>query len=233
MGKLGKLKAIFFDLDHTLWDFERNSKLTFKDIFNDYTFPFDYLFFLEYYVPINHKYWDLYSKNKISKKELRTIRFRETFDILKFNYDDHFLIDISNKYINLLPTKNKLFKGVKKMLKTLSSKYKLHIITNGFDEVQQKKINLSGLSKYFGEIITSERAGKKKPNPKIFEYALNLTHNSAENCLMIGDNFFADICGAKSVGMNTIHFNSNFEDYHDICPIIYSYKNIDEIINKL
>ena len=119
MENINKIKTIFFDLDHTLWDFEKNSKLTFRDIFNNYDFPFDYLYFLKYYVPINHKYWNLYSKNKVSKSELRTIRLRETFDILDFKYNPKFLDEISNDYIRILPTKTNLFKGVKEMLEIL------------------------------------------------------------------------------------------------------------------
>ena len=232
MENSNKIKTIFFDLDHTLWDFEENSKLTFRDIFNDYDFPFDYLHFLKFYVPINHKYWNLYSKNEVSKSELRTVRFRETFDILDFKYNTQFLDQISNDYIRILQTKTNLFKGVKEMLEILFLNYNLHIITNGFQEVQLKKLKLSGISKYFGKIITSENTGEKKPSPKIFKYALNLIDDIAEDCLMIGDNFVADISGARNVGINAIHFNSNNEEYHDICPIIYSYNNIYELINK-
>ena len=232
MEKVSKKKTIFFDLDHTLWDFEKNSKLTFLQIFKNYDFPFEYSYFLKYYIPLNHKYWDLYSRNKISKSELRTVRFRETFEVLNFKYDTQFLDKISSDYIKILPTKTNLFIGVKKMLKELFLEYNLHIITNGFEDVQLKKIKLSGISKFFGEVITSEKAGQKKPNSKIFKYALNLTDEKPENCIMIGDNFFADISGAINAGMNAIHFNSNNEDYHDICPIIYSYNDIFKLIKK-
>ncbi|MBC90668.1 MAG: noncanonical pyrimidine nucleotidase, YjjG family [Flavobacteriaceae bacterium] len=234
MENITKKKTIFFDLDHTLWDFEKNSKLTFFQLFNYYDLPFEYSYFLKYYIPINHKYWDLFSRNKISKSELRTVRFRETFEVLNFKYDTQFLDKISNDYIEILPTKTNLFKGVKKMLEKLFLKYNLHIITNGFEDVQLKKIKLSGISKFFGKVITSEKAGQKKPNPKIFKYALSLIDEIPENCIMIGDNFFADISGSINIGMNAIHFNSNNEDYHDICPIIYSYNdNIYKLIKNL
>ncbi|MDG2371517.1 MAG: YjjG family noncanonical pyrimidine nucleotidase [Flavobacteriaceae bacterium] len=230
MKNLNKVKTIFFDLDHTLWDFDRNSSLAFKHIFNIYDFPFSHSEFLKWYVPINHKYWRDYSENKISKEKLRIRSLQKTFNCLNFNYKAEYINEISNEYIKTLPTKTFLFEGVIDLLEKLKPIYDLHIISNGFEDVQYKKMKLSGLLPFFDKIITSENANSKKPDSKIFNYALRLTNENPQNCLMIGDNLIADILGAINVGMNAIHYNSNNESIHYKCPIVSSYKDLDKLL---
>lgn len=231
MKSIIKVNTIFFDLDHTLWDFEKNSSITFKHIFNKRNFPFSHSEFLKYYIPINHKYWDYYSKNKISAEHLRTIRLQETFKVLKYNHTSMFIDEISDEYIKTLPKQTFLFEGVIDMLQKLKLKYNLHIITNGFEEVQYSKLKNSKILPYFDKIISPESALAKKPDIKIFNYALSLVKKHPKNCLMIGDNLYADIMGAINVGMNAIHFNSTNEPKHEKCTIVNSINELYKLLN--
>ena len=166
------IKHIFFDLDHTLWDFEANSAKAFNYIFNDSNVEVDLNKFLEVYKPINFSYWKLYREEKVSKSVLRYKRLKESFDSLEHQISDNLIHHLSKVYIDNLPNYNQLFDGAIPILNYLKAKYELHIITNGFDEVQGLKLEKSGIKKYFDQIITSESVGVKKPNPKIFDFAL-------------------------------------------------------------
>ena len=203
------IKHIFFDLDHTLWDFETNSAQAFEFIFKENGIEVNIDEFLIHYKPINLKYWKLYREDRVSKKLLRYKRLKETFDLLSYRISDPKIDLLSKVYIDNLSNYNTLFDGAVDILNYLSPKYGLHIITNGFDEVQTKKMNTSGILEFFDKIITSESVGVKKPNPKIFHHAMELAKATIMDSVMIGDNFEADILGAKAVGMKTIHFKEN------------------------
>ena len=221
-----QITDVFFDLDHTLWDFERNSALTFEKIFGELKIDLNLADFLVAYEGINHHYWKLYREDKISQKELRHKRLIKTFQVIDFAFDHNKIDLISDQYISNLSTFSNLFEGAISLLEKLKVKYQLHIITNGFELVQHNKINNSGLSSYFNNIFTSEKVGYKKPHPIIFEYALDQTDALANNSMMIGDSLEADILGALNIGMQAIHFNSHDEPMHDHCPIV---QNLDEI----
>ncbi len=212
---LNKIKHIFFDLDHTLWDFETNSIQTFKQVLKMYNIGIDLSKFMEVYSPINHNYWKLYRDNKVSKSELRYGRLKDTFDRLDYDISDELIDVLAEEYINYLPFNNALFDGTHEILTYLKPKYKIHIITNGFEEVQHKKMSNANLLEYFDKIITSEEVGVKKPNRKIFEYALNKANALLEESMMIGDNFEADILGARNAGMQTIFCKFNGETSDD------------------
>jgi len=201
------INHIFFDLDHTLWDFETNSDIAFKTIFKKYDVAVDLQKFLSYYRGINQNYWRLYRNEKITKEELRVGRLKDTFVKIKQKFDNQLIDDLSIEYIEVLPNNNQLFEGAHEILEHLFPKYKLHIITNGFNEVQYKKLENSGLSKYFDKIITSEDAGVKKPNPRIFNFALDLAQATSKESIMIGDNWEADVMGAIDNGLDAIYFN--------------------------
>lgn len=203
------IKHIFFDLDHTLWDFDKNSKLTFQQIFIEQHIQINIDVFLEKYMPINFNYWKLYREDKISKEALRYGRLKDSFDQLNYTVSDKLINLISEDYIKYLPNNNHLFDGTFEILEYLSKKYDLHIITNGFEEVQKLKLEKSGIAKYFNQVITSESVGVKKPNIKVFEYALSKAKAQANNCLMIGDSYEADVMGSIKAGMLAIHFTSN------------------------
>jgi putative hydrolase of the HAD superfamily len=202
-----EFKHIFFDLDHTLWDFEKNSNLTFKQLFSTHKIELELEDFLAVYSPINFDYWKNYREERVSKEDLRYGRLRDSFDALNFAISDQLIHQLSIDYIEELPNNNHLFDGVFELLDYLQPKYRLHIITNGFEEVQNLKLEKSGISKYFNEIITSESVGVKKPNPKVFNYALAQARATAANSVMVGDNLEADIKGALNCGITSIHFN--------------------------
>ena len=213
------IKHIFFDLDHTLWDFDKNSQLTFQQIFKEQNIQLKVVDFLEVYMPINLDYWRLYREDKISKEYLRFNRLKDSFTAVNYNISDDLINIISKDYIAYLPSHNHLFEGTIEILEYLHKKYELHIITNGFEEVQNLKLQKSGIIKYFKEIITSESIGVKKPNPKIFEHALKKVNTVAHNSVMIGDSYEADVLGALKSNMLAIHFTNNIKQESGILCI--------------
>jgi putative hydrolase of the HAD superfamily len=221
---------IFFDLDHTLWDFEKNSALTFKKILAENNVPVDFDHFLEIYVPINLEYWRLFRMEKISKTELRYQRLAKAFQKLEVEVSDELINHLSEEYIKHLSAFNYLFEYTEELLENLHQKYKLHIITNGFRDVQQRKIKASGIYDYFEHIIDSESVDVKKPNPKIFKYALELAKVAPQNSLMIGDSFEADIKGALAVGMKVIHVDFDKKYDHLECPIVHHLTEIENLL---
>jgi putative hydrolase of the HAD superfamily len=198
---------VFFDLDHTLWDFDKNSILAFDKIFKVHHPTIDTLQFIEIYAPINQACWKLYQVDKITHQELRYERLRQSFDAINYTISDKEIDKISDDYIEFLPDNNQLFVGAIEVLEYLKPKYKLHIITNGFAEVQGKKINNSGLGNYFKTITNSEMAGVKKPHPNIFEFAISSANVQKQNAIMIGDCIDADVRGAIDFGMHAILFD--------------------------
>ncbi|MGZ9735301.1 YjjG family noncanonical pyrimidine nucleotidase [Flavobacterium sp. GNP002] len=200
---------VFFDLDHTLWDFDKNSELTFETIFNKNHPAIETKVFIEKYVPINQECWKLFQYDKITHEELRYNRLKYSFDALDYTISDEEIDTISNDYIRFLPENNHLFDGTFEVLEYLNQKYNLHIITNGFAEVQYKKINNSNIGSYFQTVTNSEMAGVKKPNPIIFDYALDLAKAKKENSIMIGDSLDADVQGALDAGLDAIFFNES------------------------
>ena len=220
------IKHIFFDLDHTLWDFETNSAKTFEKIFELHKVEVDFDKFLIDYKKINFKYWRLFRNNLVTKEELRYKRLKDTFDQLNFSISDELISSLSEDYINYLPMFNFLFDGTIEILEYLKPKYRLHIITNGFSEVQSIKMKNSKLDKYFDIIVTSESVGVKKPNPEIFEYALSQANATIEESVMIGDSWEADIMGAQNVGMKPIF--CNFEK-NEVDNSILSIQNLIEL----
>ncbi len=201
------IQHVFFDLDHTLWDFEKNSDLTFQKIFKMNDLSVDLHSFLEVYRPLNFKFWKLYREEKVTKSELRYGRLKNTFDAIDFPISDTLIYLIADQYIEHLADFNHLFDGAIEILDYLNQKYTLHIITNGFEEIQTKKMINSKIYHYFKKVITSESVGVKKPNPKVFKHALEIANANIDQAIMIGDSIEADINGALGVGMKAIHCN--------------------------
>jgi putative hydrolase of the HAD superfamily len=204
-------KDLFFDLDHTIWDFELNSKETLWDLHLKYELEakginnFDE--FYSIYSVHNHRLWDRYSKGFIKQEELRWKRIY--LSLLDYKIADEALSkEMSVDYLTILPDKKNLFPYTIEILEYLKNKdYKMHLITNGFESVQFKKIKNSNLADYFTEVITSEASNSLKPNKEIFEYALKVSNANVETSIMIGDNEDADIQGAINVGMDSIFVN--------------------------
>ncbi|WP_298473352.1 YjjG family noncanonical pyrimidine nucleotidase [uncultured Maribacter sp.] len=225
-----KVTDVFFDLDHTLWDFEKNSALTFSKILAKNDISVDLDTFLKVYVPANLNFWKLYREDKITKENLRYQRLKTVFESLNYPVSDKIIGVLSEEYIEYLSTYNHLFPYTVEILEYLKPNYNLHIITNGFQEVQRKKLKNANIFDFFKVVIDSEQAGVKKPNPIIFNKALNEANVRPEQSLMIGDSLEADILGAKAVGFNVLHFNAHGEDLHDHCTMI---KDLSEIKSYL
>lgn len=205
-----KYAHIFFDLDHTLWDFNRNSRETLTELFTNHKLAdlnkFSLETFLQVYTRINERLWDHYRQNLITKEYLRSGRFHET--LATFQHEDESLSEkLADDYISKSPYKGLLFPHVHETLNYLKKDYQLHIITNGFSEVQRIKMESAELLKYFTHIFISEEIGFKKPDPQIFYHAVKTCQTSIEKCLMIGDNIETDMEGAASVNMDHVFFN--------------------------
>lgn len=205
-----KYTDIFFDLDRTLWDFESNAMSTFEDLYNKYELEAKGVSSLEHFVDVYRRHneflWAQYREGAIKKEQLRNQRFKLTLNELNI-HDDILANELGDDYINISPTKTILFPNCMEILEYLKGKYRMHIITNGFEEVQYNKLINSNLFQYFDQIITSEAAGKKKPHPIIFEHALFKANAKKEASIMIGDDFDVDIEGAMDFGMDQAFFN--------------------------
>lgn len=204
-------KDIFFDLDHTIWDFDKNAEETLAELYP--RFGFDKLFnkrnpdqFIEVYTINNHKVWELYHHGKIDKPTLRKLRFANTFRELGVD-PALFPVAFEEEYLALCPTKTNLFPHAHETLAYLGKRYHLHLISNGFREACEKKLKHSNLQQYFKTIVISEVFGVNKPDPRIFEYALTNGQTHKEVAIMIGDNIDADVRGATRMGMDAIFFN--------------------------
>jgi len=224
MNKKLIVKDIFFDLDHTLWDFDKNSMLAFKRVFKKFKITIEFDAFLKIYEPINVEYWKKYREDKVSKENLRRGRLIDSFIFFDLIYTTEKIDEIADAYIQELPFDNHLFEGAVEILDYLILKYKLHIITNGFEEVQHKKLKNSGIDHYFSTVTTSEEVGLKKPNPKVFLTALNKANSLPTQSVMIGDSLEADILGANNIGMQTIFYNYRNES------ISKKFKSIDSLL---
>ena len=200
------IKALYFDLDHTLWDFEKNSALAFKALFKHYDIELKLDAFLEVYVPNNVAYWRLYREGKIDKEKLRYERLKTVFDRMNYKASDSLIFNMSDAYIQTLPQYNTLFPGAISILQVLKPHYALHMITNGFKDVQHLKMKNSGLLPFFETVTDSSSVGKKKPDPEIFNHALKVGGVNPSEAVMIGDNLEADVEGALKVGMHAVHF---------------------------
>ncbi|MDB5155783.1 MAG: noncanonical pyrimidine nucleotidase, YjjG family [Mucilaginibacter sp.] len=208
--EIKKYTHIFFDLDHTIWDFDKNAEEALHELYvshrlNDIGLKSADVF-IETYTQNNHRLWREYHVGNITKETLREARFKQTFldlgvhpDVIPHGFED--------EYVQLCPTKTNLFPNAHETLAYLQSKYTLHLISNGFKESQDIKISGTGIGKYFTHVIISEIVGVNKPDKAIFEYAINLAGTTKDQSLMIGDSLEADVLGALNFGMDAIYFN--------------------------
>lgn len=206
-----KIKHIFFDLDATLWDFEKNSQEALHEMFHQDDMNIkcgvDFETFHFEYKKINAELWRLYGLHEVTKEELRYQRFHQTFKHFKLNQLD-LAMQWADNYVFISPRKTNLIHGAIDILDYLKPNYDLHIITNGFKEAQEIKFECCNLKPYFFEILISEELGVHKPNKRIFEMAQNRVNASHEECVMIGDSFESDVEGALNANWQAIYFNN-------------------------
>ncbi|WP_372755439.1 YjjG family noncanonical pyrimidine nucleotidase [Mariniflexile sp.] len=207
--KINGITDVFFDLDHTLWDFDKNSELTLDKIFKLNSISVDLNEFLSHYRDINFRYWKLYREAEIDKEVLRFGRLKDTFTAVNYHVEDEMIKQLSIDYITYLTDNNFLFENAVEILDYLSLNYNLHILSNGFEEVQYRKLTKSNIHHYFKTITNGEDIGVKKPHPQIFYHALEKAQTDVSRSIMIGDGYEADIEGALNVGMDVIYFDTN------------------------
>jgi putative hydrolase of the HAD superfamily len=227
-------KHIFFDLDHTLWDFERSAEETKREMFETLKLEergiASYEAFRENYVGINMALWALYREEKIGKDDLNFRRFYDT--LCKMGIDDRSLGEaMASGFIEGISSKTYLFPYAIETLEYLYLKYPLHIITNGFEEVQFRKLKSSGMDRYFTSVITSEAAGFKKPDVEIFQYSLRKTGASADDSLMIGDDLEVDMAGARQIGIDQLYVNHENKKHDE--PVTMEVFSLKEIMRLL
>ncbi len=233
-SSLKKYQHIFFDLDRTLWDFDAAAEVAFERIYEKYNLkslgiPSAHEFH-EVYHPLNEQLWVQYRADKITKDDLNRTRFvlpLEHYGIHDTDLADH----LSEDYVYWSPRIVRLVPGTMELLEYLKPKYHLHLITNGFQEVQHTKLSGSGLEPYFETLTVSEEVGVKKPNPEIFHYALRKAGAKAEDSLMIGDEMAVDIDGARAAGMDTLLFHPTEDRVEGECT--YEVRSLMEIIGLL
>ncbi len=227
-------KHLFFDLDHTLWDFNRNSEETLEELFEIYSLKelgiSAFADFLETYRVVNDQKWALYRENKMTKDQLRATRFYDT--LLAFEIDHPELAKkLDEDYIAKSPFKTHVFPHTHEVLSYLATKYQMHIITNGFSEIQDIKLTHAKLKTYFTHKITSESIGVNKPDPKIFTHALCLANVNRKDALMIGDNLAVDIIGARNVGIDQVYFNPERKPH--AVKVTFEIRGLDELLGIL
>ena len=214
-GAIGKkapgraYKCVFFDLDHTLWDYECNAKETLLDLHISYKLeergvPFND--FHQHFQRINLELWALYDRGAIDNSVIRHQRFKKVLEEFSIS-EDKLSAELSLEYLNGCPKKSNLVPYAREVLDYLSGRYTMTIITNGFDEIQNVKLISGEITHYFNHIITSQKAGHKKPSREIFEYALSLNDLHCGEAIMIGDNLITDIGGARNASIDTVYFN--------------------------
>lgn len=204
-------RHLFFDLDHTLWDFEINAKETLQDVFEINTLQeigiTDQVYFVERYCYHNDVLWKKYTEGKIRQDQLRWKRMWLTLLDFKIARED-LAKKMASEFLERLPYKRNIFPYAKEILQYLLDKnYRLHLITNGFDHIQNEKLKSSGLCHYFEEVITSESSNSLKPHRAIFEFAIVKTGAQKKESIMLGDNLDADIKGAMEAGLDTVFVN--------------------------
>lgn len=225
---------LFFDLDHTLWDYNRNAGETLEELFiefqlEEYT---DYQSeeFIQVFYQVNNSLWEQFHKGKIPKENIRRKRFyilQEELGIDGFSQWESF----QDAFIESCPKKGHLFPGTIKTLDVLKERFQMNLITNGFRDIQSRKIKYSGLTGYFDNTITSEIASSQKPHPDIFHFAFRQSNASPETSLMIGDDQHSDIYGAKEVNMDQVLFNPEKRDVHQTPT--YEINKIEQLIDIL
>ena len=233
-----KYKHLFFDLDHTIWDFEANSRTTLVELYEEMKLKErgvdDFDLFHKNYLAHNERLWERYRKGFVKQEELRVKRM--WLSLLDFKIADELLAKkMGDRFLEMLPTRTILFPYTIEILDYLTDKsYELHLITNGFEHTQHSKLKHSGLSSYFKQVITSEGSNSLKPKKEIFDFAFQKTGATPDESIMIGDTMEVDILGAMNAGIDQIHVNhltNELESVNGKLPThtVYSLKELEGI----
>jgi putative hydrolase of the HAD superfamily len=234
-----KYKHLFFDLDHTLWDFEANARATLSSLYTELELQdrgvHDFELFYRNYLVHNDKLWERYRNGWIKQEELRIKRM--WLALLDFKIaDDKLAGEMNTRFLDLLPTRNLLFPYAKEILQYLADKgYMIHLITNGFEKTQHSKLKYSGLDVYFKEVITSEGSNSLKPKKEIFDYAFQKAGALPKESIMIGDTIDVDILGAVNAGIDQVHVNHLTKEPVPVAAdqfptyTVYSLKELEQI----
>lgn len=202
-------KCIFFDLDHTLWDYECNAREMLLELHAAHDLGAKGIAFDDFHLhfkAINFELWDLYDRGLIDNEVIRTQRFTKVLS--KFNLvDERLSATLSYEYLYGCPKKCNLIPHAKDVLEYLSQNYRLTLVTNGFEEIQHVKLTSGNITHYFDHVITSQKAGHKKPAREIFDYALSVNNLACHEVIMIGDNLVTDIGGARNACIDTVFYN--------------------------
>lgn len=221
---------VFFDLDHTLWDFRTNSRDTLGELFVELGLAEhgieDRNEFIAAYEEINAKLWSRYESGTLDKDVLRVLRFRNTLACFGVR-NERLASRIGEEYLERCPRRSALHAGALELLTELHGKVNMHVITNGFAETQRVKLESSDIGRWFHVILTSEEAGARKPDPRIFHNAMRRAGCSADNALMVGDSVEADMAGARGVGMAQAHFIGDGAEPDALAT--YRIKRLDEL----
>ncbi len=229
-------KHIFFDLDRTLWDFDKNSEIALRHIFEEEQLQNhlpSFAVFHDFYIAENARLWKLYGQGLMRKDVLRYERFRTALHSF-FPAEEVLIKRIGDAYVEISPRQTALFPNAIETLKNLKSLgFTLHIITNGFQEVQFVKLENSGLKEYFDSIVCSEFIGKNKPDPAIFHHAFELANCKPKDSLMIGDDYYADITGALNAGIHAILFDPELKSTYNYEWVVSDLNQVSEMAIKL
>ncbi len=230
-----KYSCIFFDLDHTLWDYETNSKETLEELYGQYNLTekgvHHFNAFHQRFQEVNAQLWVLYDTGKIDSSVIRKERFKQILEAFDA-YDEKLSHDISHDYLMTCPKKGNLMPGAINVLEYLKDRsYNLSVITNGFEEIQNLKLTSGNLHGYFDHIITSQKAGHRKPAPEIFEFALQAYNAQKHESLMIGDNLITDMGGAKKAGIDTVYYNPDSVPHNE--TLHHEISRLDELLQIL
>ena len=231
---MSKYQHLFFDLDHTLWDFDRNTAEAITEIYEIFNFSkwsfFSFDDFMVIFQEINNFLWDKFNHGLIDRKELRNCRFNLILSKLGVE-EEEIPQGIGEKYLELAPVKPNVIPHAHEVLTYLQPYYQMHIISNGFDDVQHSKLKASNIHDFFDIIITSDSSGHRKPQKEIFEFAMKEAGATLDNAIMIGDNIDTDIIGAQNASMDHIFFNPNKTDHS--LDVTYEINSLQQIMNIL
>jgi putative hydrolase of the HAD superfamily len=229
-----KYSTVLIDIDDTIWDTRNNSREAFLEIYENHrwdTYFESFNHFYDAYLPSNVELWSLYARGKVTKDDLIVRRFQNPLSPY-ISVDEKFALDLNDELLDRVSQKTKLVENAKELLDYLSPKYQLVILSNGFKEVQYKKLRNSNIDAYFEHVILSDEAGANKPHPDIFSKALKAANANGSNTIMLGDSFESDISGAHNSGIDQIWFNPEAIAPENFTPT-FTVRNLEEVKNIL